>query len=337
MAPPSQSTTVAAAAAAVGQWRLFFGLGILLCLITLTFYGLQQLPPAPPNPLPASAAAYRRLFLNSSDPSFISAALRSLTSSPHLAGTPAASAAAAFVLRSLRRAGLRTTTADYGSLLSYPASAFLSAAFPNGSSLPLPRPEPAGEGVVPPYHAYSPSGAASAPVVFANLGRPADFAALRRLGVGAAGSVVVVRRGGGVPRWAAVRAAAAEGAVALLMYTEGAWGAERGTVMEGLGDPLTPGWAHTVGATTSGGGDEEALGWDDERVRRRFPAIPSIPVSPATAATILAGIEGPPAPMEWGMGPAVRVGPGPIAVNFNYKVPKMVFRGTEINMSFFLT
>lgn len=324
MAPPSQSTTaVAAASAAVGQWRLFFGLGLLLCLITLTFYRLQQLSPAPPNPLPASADAYRRLFLNSSDPSFISAALRSLTSSPHLAGTPAASAAAAFVLRSLRRAGLRTTTADYGSLLSYPASAFLSAAFPNGSSLPLPPPEPAGEGVVPPYHAYSPSGAASAPAVFANHGRPVDFAALRRLGVRAAGSVVVVRRGGGVPRWAAVRAAAAEGAAALLMYTEGAWGAERGTVMEGLGDPLTPGWAHTVGATTSGdgGGGEEALGWDDERVRRRFPPIPSIPVSPSTAAAILAGIGGPPAPMEWGVGPAVRVGPGPISVNFTYKVP----------------
>ena len=45
------------------------------------------------------------------------------------------------------------------------------------------------------YNAYSPSGDVTAPVVYANYGRPEDFAALDKLGVDVHGKIVLVRYG----------------------------------------------------------------------------------------------------------------------------------------------
>lgn len=111
--------------------------------------------------------------------------------------------------------------------------------------------------------------------------------------------------------------AAARGVLAVVMYTEGDYtaGVERGTVMEGLGDPLTPGWA---------GG--EKLDLDDPIVNRKFPGIPSLPVSQAAAESILGSLEGARMPKEWregfrsGGSKIGRVGPGPIMLNFSYEV-----------------
>ncbi|KAK3405680.1 hypothetical protein EUGRSUZ_K01904 [Eucalyptus grandis] len=112
------------------------------------------------------------------------------------------------------------------------------------------------------------------------------------------------------------------------MYTEGdaagagagrRGGVERGTVMRGVGDPLSPGWAALEGG--------EALGLDDEEVSARFPKVPSLPVSAECAEMILASLGGPPAPPEWTetMGFKVRgVGPGPTALNFTYQGEKKV-------------
>ena len=111
--------------------------------------------------------------------------------------------------------------------------------------------EPGGAGaeVVRPYHAYSPSGVVTgAQAVYVNLGREEDYHALRRVGMDVKGCMAVVRKGeelrGGMVGRAAEEGAAEEGAVAVLMYIEGESmsGVERGTVMKGLGDPLTPGW-----------------------------------------------------------------------------------------------
>lgn len=169
-----------------------------------------------------------------------------------------------------------------------------------------------------PYHAYSPSGTVTgAPAVYVNLGREEDYLALRMMGVEVRGSVAVVRRGkesrGGV-----VERAAAEGAVAVLMYTEGEslGGIERGTVMKGLGDPLTPGWGGVEGG--------EALDLEDSRILERFPKIPSMPISPEVAFSILGSLEGPQLPHHWRVDALVsqpsRVGPGPTFLNFSYQV-----------------
>ena len=180
--------------------------------------------------------------------------------------------------------------------------------------------EPGGAGaeVVRPYHAYSPSGAvAGAQAVYVNMGREEDYLALRRAGVDVKGCVAMVRRGeesrGGV-----VARAAREGAVAVLMYTEGekVSGVERGTVMKGLGDPLTPGWGGVEGG--------EALNLEDSQIFDRFPKIPSMPISPEVAYSILRSLEGPQMSHNWwsdalGLKP-VGVGPGPTVLNFTYQV-----------------
>ena len=84
--------------------------------------------------------------------------------------------------------------------------------------------------------------------MYVNLRREEDYRALRRVGVDVMGCVAVVRRreesrGGVVGR------AVEEGVVVVLMYTKGESmsGVERGTVMKGLEDPLTPWWGGVEG------------------------------------------------------------------------------------------
>ncbi|KAG9445216.1 hypothetical protein H6P81_016556 [Aristolochia fimbriata] len=294
----------------------------LLCIAG--YYTLNRHHQYPREPLISSHL--HRLFLGLSDASLISASLRSLTAGPHLAGTKQGRRTADLVLARFRAAGLDARVAEYRSLLSYPARASVSALFRNGTSRAFPRGGEGGDAespVVAPYHAFSPSGTARAPAVFVNRGREVDYLALRRLGVNASGCVAVVARGGG-PRGAVVERAAAEGAAAVLMYTEreGAFrdGVERGTVMMGLGDPLTPGWAHVIGS--------QALDADDPNVRARFPAIPSMPISAEVAAGILDSLGGPHVPDDWKDGRARderrRVGPGPTLVNFSYQEDRKI-------------
>lgn len=155
-----------------------------------------------------------------------------------------------------------------------------------------------------------------------NYGREEDYRALGEMGVEVKGCVAVARRGE-LSRAAVVGRAAREGAVAVLMYTEGGAfrdGVERGTVLKGLGDPLTPGWANN-------GGDGERLGFEDSEVLRRFPEIPSMPLSVETAETILGTLGGGRVPSKWRdtLPPNFgRVGPGPTLLNFTYQVGWLV-------------
>ncbi|KAL2904910.1 putative glutamate carboxypeptidase AMP1, partial [Bienertia sinuspersici] len=140
--------------------------------------------------------------------------------------------------------------------------------------------------IVRPYHAYSPSGMAVGMAVYVNYGRKEDYHALG---------------------WG-VREAEVRGAVAVLTFTEGVYvkGVERGTVMKGLGDPLSPGW----GSLMEGG---ERLRRGDKEVENRFPKIPSMPISVETAQAILSSLEGPQLPQEWEDSlqiKVLRVGPG---------------------------
>lgn len=170
-----------------------------------------------------------------------------------------------------------------------------------------------------PYHAYSPSGSAYGKAVFLNYGREQDYRELGALGVDVKGCVGLVRRGSGMSRYEVMENAASHGVVAVLMYTEGEYkeGVERGTVMKGLGDPLSPGWAGIEGS--------EKLDLNDPRVKEKFPRLPSLPLSEAAAESILKSLEGTRVPYEWReslkSGSRIRrVGPGPAMLNFTYEV-----------------
>ncbi|XP_020087507.1 probable glutamate carboxypeptidase 2 isoform X1 [Ananas comosus] len=302
----------------------------LLCLFLL-YHSTRHSPFLSRNTPPLSQTTPAALFLSLSSAAAgggaaaanatIAGDLRALTLRPHLAGTPAAAAPAAFVLSRLRAAGLRTLTREYSPLLSYPsaaAAAELSLLSPNGSLLAaLSAAEPADPAarLVRPYHAYAPSGAAAAPAVYVNRGREEDFRALERIGVRVEGCVAIARRGGG-NRGGVVARAAERGAAAVLIAGDPGGGVERGAVLlGGVGDPLTPGWGAAAAA--------ERLGPEADEVRRRFPRIPSMPVAAATAAEILRTLGGPPPPPEWateGLGFDIAgVGPGPNLVNFTYQ------------------
>ena len=161
-------------------------------------------------------------------------------------------------------------------------------------------------------------------VVFVNFGTEDDYRALGGVGVNVSGCVVLVRKRF-LSRFAVVEKAAAHGAVAVLLYAERESeeeeeerfknGFERGTVMRGVGDPLSPGWAGVNGG--------ESLGLDNIHVSRRFPKIPSMPLSFKAAETLLGSLCGAPVPAQWkGLVPSKvgGVGPGPTLVDFNYQV-----------------
>ncbi|KAL9230833.1 hypothetical protein vseg_006131 [Gypsophila vaccaria] len=270
------------------------------------------------HPPPLSKLHFQQTFLSLSSNSTVSLFHRSLTRRPHLAGTPDSNLTADLLASHFQSLHLPTHTRLYHVLLSYPsrASLTLGNVVFNLSDDPL---------VVHPYHAYSPSGHVVAPAVFANYGGDDDYSTLAALEVNVAGCVVVVRRGAAMSRGDVVRKAAEMGAAAVLTYNEAETeteaaekGVERGTVMKGVGDPLTPGWGSVEGG--------ERLRRGDKEVVDRFPRIPSMPVSLQTALAILGTLHGPQLPSLWrGPNPTTNVGvfkgvgPGPALLNFSYQ------------------
>ncbi|GFZ09286.1 peptidase M28 family protein [Actinidia rufa] len=291
-------------------------------LFTLGLFTLHHHHHHRPIPTQTSqnALRFRHLFLSSATNYTLSSYLRALTLHPHLAGTPPAAQTAAYVQSHFQTLGLDTHTNVYNALLSYPARSSLSAHFSNGTAADILLAESgaSGKNVVRPYHAYSPSGAAYGRAVFVNYGREEDYRALAARGIRVAGCVAVARRGAALSRNSVVEGAAEKGMAAVLLYTEVAEGfgdgVERGTVMRGLGDPLSPGWAGAEGG--------ERLGLEDSDVVRRFPKIPSMPISADAAEGILRSLEGARVPYEWRdtlKAKVGRVGPGPTMLNFTYQ------------------
>jgi N-acetylated-alpha-linked acidic dipeptidase len=289
---------------------------LLLVLCILGFYTLHYPHPAPSLSNPEAALRYRQIFLSSATNSTLASYLRALTQHPHIAGTKASLDTVNYVLSKFMDLDLETRTANYTALLSYPVHSSLSAHFSNGTVVDIPLAELAeSANVVRPYHAYSPSGSAHAKVAFVNHGTDEDYRALGKLGVNVSGCVVIARKGG-LPRGVMVRKAETQGASAVLLYTEGDMfkkGFERGTVMSGVGDPLSPGWAGVDGG--------ERLHSEDSEVLKRFPRIPSMPLSAEAAEFILGSLGGAQSPPGWPTG--VGVGPGPTMLNFTYQVGAM--------------
>ncbi|THF98200.1 hypothetical protein TEA_016563 [Camellia sinensis var. sinensis] len=312
---------------------------VILCILGL--YTLQHHHRPEPQPVSNSTPKqssskndFRDIFLTAATNNTLSSYLRALTLHPHLAGTPQAVQTALYVETHFRDLGLQTHVKHYNALLSYPTHASLSAHFSDGTikDVALAEQGVAGDDdVVRPYHAYSPSGSAYGRAVFVNYGREEDYRALLAQGVSVSGCVAVARRGD-LSRNSVVEKAAEKGLAAVLMYaeTEGfSGGVERGTVMKGLGDPLTPGWASSS-VDVDVDVDGERLGLDDNEVVSRFPKIPSMPISADSAETILRSLEGARVPYEWRANlksKVARAGPGPTMLNFTYQSNGKNFKG----------
>nr|GEU40816.1 probable glutamate carboxypeptidase AMP1 [Tanacetum cinerariifolium] len=269
-----------------------------LCIITV--YTFLHEPP--PSLTTVDNPPFISTFLNSASNYTISSYLRHLTLHPHLAGTPLSSSAAAYVTSMFKSFNLQTHVTNYTVMLSYHVNSSLTAHFGN-TAVPLTLTEHVSDmeynEVVKGYHAYSPSGMAYGKAVYVSHGREEDYRALEEGGVDVKGCIGVVKRGGGLSRYAAVVKAAEKGVVAVVMFTGGTGGGvERGTVVDGVGDLLTPGWAADNGG--------EKLSVDDSEVLKRLPSVPSLPISEETAEMILGSLDR-------------KVGPGPTFLNFSYQ------------------
>ncbi|XP_060216375.1 probable glutamate carboxypeptidase AMP1 [Lycium barbarum] len=262
---------------------------------------------------------YFNTFLFSATNYTLSNYLRHLTIHPHLAGTQPSLDTALYVKSHFQSLNLQTHATNYTVLLSYPLFSSVTLHSANSSVHALKLSEPGLNGVVMPYHAYSPSGSVYGKPVFLNYGREKDYDALGVHGVKVKGCIGIVRRDGGLSRNVVVEKAAERGVTAVLMFTDSerefGGGVERGTVMNGLGDPLSPVW----GGVENG----EKLRIDDPLVMKRFPSITSLPISMMSAETILGSLGGAEMPYEWRksmrFSTSGRVGPGPIMLNFTYQ------------------
>ncbi|EDO42931.1 predicted protein [Nematostella vectensis] len=180
----------------------------------------------------------------------------------------------------------------------------------------------------PPYSAYSPTGVETGELVFANYGSPDDFSYLKSKGINVTNKIAIIKYGK-VFRGDKVTNAAKAGAKAAILfndpkdfgpvpddqlYPNGWWlprtGVERGSVLLGTGDPLTPRYPAKEGVYRGFSSDIP------------LPTIPAHPISADDAKVFLSKMSGPDAPDDWqgGLNITYRLGPGFVRPYENWTV-----------------
>jgi N-acetylated-alpha-linked acidic dipeptidase len=249
---------------------------------------------------------------------------RALTRETHVSGTPAQARTRDYVVDQMRRWGLDTEVRTYDVWMPHPTGVHVWRVSPNPVELPLPEPTVPGDSdsYLPQYptvNGYSGVGDVTGDVVYVNYGLIEDYAQLDSIGVDVRGRIVVARYGRSF-RGIKAREAERHGAVALLIYSdpqddgyvrgdfypEGPMrpprGVQRGSVMNGAGDPSTPGYASVRGARRL------------DAAQMPVPHIPVVPISYGNAAELLRDLRGKDIPQAWQGGLPFRyhVGPGPV-------------------------
>jgi len=245
--------------------------------------------------------------------------MKRLTAEPHLSATPGDYRSAQYVAAKFRAAGLETTIVPYKVLLNHPIEERLEAWNDRGEKIlggMTPEhvkddPWQGRPGISMPFHGSSASGDITAELVYANFGRPEDFATLAAHHIDVRGKIVIARYGSnfrGVKAWQAE----AHGAIGLLIYSDphedgpakgsvypdGPWRPDTAVQMGAVqylfdypGDPTTPGVASTMTLPASQRTPADKTG--------NQPHIPSLPISYHDAEPLLRALSGPQVPAEW--------------------------------------
>ncbi len=313
-----------------------FPLAALLLFAAQSLHLLGQgTTPAPPaaarSAIPARVFGFRDFtrqaawdseFLAIPDPQLARQHLKALTAAPHWASSPEDYATALYVAARFKAAGLQTEILPYSVLIDKPVSNLVEAFDATGRKIFTGPTRPPGSSsddprILPAFSAGSPSGDVTAPVVFANYGRLADFQQLDRLGISVKDKIVLVRNGGnyrGVKVYIAQQRGARgvliysdpsdEGSRAGRAYPDGPYRPDSAVQLGSVqflpiypGDPTTPGIASVPGLPAAQRIPATELQYDR-------PSIPVDPLSAADAAPILRALGGPAVPPEWqgGMG-----------------------------------
>ncbi|MBA2291871.1 MAG: M20/M25/M40 family metallo-hydrolase [Gemmatimonadales bacterium] len=251
---------------------------------------------------------------------------RVLAGAPHVAGTPAQTATADYVLRQMHGWGLDTMRVPFRVYLPFHDSTIVERIAPGRVRLNLDEPPVPGDPTTAQrrwvaMNGNSGAGDVTAPLVYVNYGLPSDYAALDSMGVRVAGRVAIARYGRSF-RGIKAREAELHGAAALIIYSDPLddgfaqgdvypagpmrppQGVQRGSIFNRQGDPTTPGWPSTV--------DARRLPFDSLAV----PKIPVVPMSYGNAELLLAGLDGASVPSGWQGGLPFRyhVGNGAVRV-----------------------
>ncbi|MEP6778880.1 MAG: M20/M25/M40 family metallo-hydrolase [Gemmatimonadaceae bacterium] len=256
---------------------------------------------------------------------------KALSKEPHVAGTPAQARTRDYVIAQMKAMGIETEARTYDVWLPHATSVHVWRMGNDVLDLKLVEPPIPGDEVtsLPPYptvNGSSGAGVAEGEMVFVNYGLIEDYAVLDSLKVSVKGKVVLARYGRSF-RGIKAREAQKRGAVALLIYTDPAddgfargdvypdgpmrpmEGVQRGSVYNGTGDPLTPGYASKPGAPRL------------PVLQAGLPTIPVVPISAANATILMKDMKGTNIPNGWQGGMAMRyhVGPGPTLVKVDVK------------------
>ena len=251
-----------------------------------------------------------------------------LSKEPHIAGTAAQKRTADYVIAQMKAMGLETELRQYDVWLPHATSVKVTRLGSDPLVLDLSEPPIPGDPATALQQYLTVNGSSGAGVgegelVFVNYGLIEDYATLDSLGVSVKGKVVLARYGRSF-RGIKAREAEKRGAVAVLIYTDPAddgygrgetypegpmrpsRGVQRGSVFNGTGDPLTPGYASRPGAPRLSP-DREGSG---------LPKVPVVPISAFNAQLLLQQVGGTKIPTGWqgGIGLRYHVGPGPARV-----------------------
>ena len=312
-----------------------------------SYLAAQQTAPAPPAAKftgftdSAKQAALDQQFLQVPDAALAGQELKVLTAVPHIAGSKEDYATAKYVAQKFRDAGLETKIVPYRVMLNLPQKIEVTAYDASGKQLMSgPTPEHVSDDpyqddkhIVTAFNGSSASGDVTAEAVYANYGRPQDFAELAARHIDVKGKIVIVRYG---KNFRGVKAYIAQqkGAAGVIIYSDPAddgyflgdkypvgpyrpaTGVQRGSVQylfEYPGDPTTPGFASTPGLPAS-----KRISLQNATNQPKFP---STPLSYQDAAPILKALGGPVSPHGWqGALPfTYHTGPGPVKVHMLLK------------------
>jgi len=275
-----------------------------------------------------SAQTFEQRLLAIPDTASVRQMSHDLSAVPHMAGTPAQATTRDYVIDRMKSWGIDAWSKEYTIYLPQPDT--VAAWIITGRrATPLVLAEPGKGPQIPPFNGYTGDGDVTADVVYVNYGLIEDYKTLDSLGISVQGKIAIARYGRSF-RGIKAREAQKRGAVGLIVYSDpledgyfrgdvypkgpmrNADGIQRGSMMNGNGDPTTPSWSSVEGARRV---PEDSLD---------IPKIPIIPMSYGNARRFLEPMAGPAVPQSWqGALPFhYHVGPGPGRARLHVKTER---------------
>jgi len=305
----------------MGRWAVMAIRSLALALLLLPIGPSAHL----------TAQSFEQRLLAIPDTASVRQMSRDLSAVPHMAGTPAQATTRDYVLDRMKSWGIDAWSKEYTIYLPQPdtVAAWLIPQRGSPQKLSLAEPVTGGGPQIPPFNGYTGDGDVTAEIIYVNYGLIEDYKTLDSLGQSVKGKIAIARYGRSF-RGIKAREAQKRGAVGLIVYSDpqedgyfrgdvypkgpmrNADGIQRGSMMNGNGDPTTPSWSSVEGARRV---PEDSLD---------IPKIPIIPMSYGNARRFLEPMTGQSVPQSWQGGLPFRyhVGPGPARARLHVKTER---------------